>query len=62
MNPVLSWCAMNAKAVPDPTGARKLDKTRSTGWIDGLQVLTMALGVANRHETEPEWLPMCEAF
>ena len=61
MHPVLSWCALNAKATPDPTGARKFDKVKSTGRIDGLQALTMALGVASRHEAEPEWSPMCEA-
>ncbi|WP_198157531.1 hypothetical protein [Methylobacterium nodulans] len=57
---MLSWCAMNAKATPDPTGARKFDKAKSTGRIDDLQTLTMALGVANRHEAEPDWTPMCE--
>jgi hypothetical protein len=30
----------------DPTGARKLDKSRATGRIDGLQALAMALGAA----------------
>lgn len=62
MHPVLSWCAMNAKTTPDPTGARKFDKLKSTGRIDGLQALAMALGVANRHEAEPVWEPMIEAL
>lgn len=62
MHPVLSWCAMNAKAVPDPTGARKFDKAKSTGRIDGLQALTMALGVATRMEIEPENEPLFEVF
>jgi phage terminase large subunit-like protein len=43
-NPVLTWCAANAIAVKDPAGNRKLDKAKSTGRIDGLQALTMALG------------------
>jgi hypothetical protein len=31
-----------------------LDKQKSTGRIDGIVALTMALGVASRHETPPE--------
>ncbi len=60
MHPVLAWCALNAKMVPDPTGARKFDKSKSTGRIDGLQALAMALGVAHRHEAEPVWEPFVE--
>ena len=45
-HPVLTWCAANAVTVKDPTGARKLDKSRATGRIDGLQALAMAMGVA----------------
>jgi hypothetical protein len=38
----------------DPTGARKLDKSRATGRIDGMQALAMAIGVATRtQETGP---------
>ena len=44
-NPVLGMCAHNAVAIPDPAGNRKLDKSRSTGRIDGLQALAMARGV-----------------
>lgn len=44
-NPVLAMCAANAVALPDPAGNRKLDKSRSTGRIDGLQALAMARGV-----------------
>ena len=39
-------CAANAVVVKDPTGARKLDKSRATGRIDGMQALAMAMGVA----------------
>ncbi len=33
-------------AVKDPSGNRKLDKSRRTGRIDGLQALAMAFGAA----------------
>jgi len=59
-HPVLTWCASNAKAQSDPAGNRKLDKMKSTGRIDGLVALTMALGTAARHEVVPEWTPMVD--
>ena len=46
MHPVLSLCAANATTTKDPAGNRKLDKMRSTGRIDGLVALAMAMGVA----------------
>ena len=48
MHPVLTICAANAVVTKDPTGARKLDKSRATGRIDGMQALAMAMGVAAR--------------
>lgn len=45
-HPVLTMCAANAVAVKDPAGARKLDKSRRTGRIDGIQALAMAMGAA----------------
>lgn len=45
-HPVLTLCAANAIAVKDPSGNRKLDKSRRTGRIDGLQALAMAFGSA----------------
>lgn len=51
-NPVLTMCAMNATTTKDPAGNRKLDKSRATGRIDGLQALAMACGVAARVEEE----------
>lgn len=45
-HPVLQMCAANAVVTKDPAGARKLDKARATGRIDGLQALAMAMGVA----------------
>ncbi len=50
MHPVLAMCAANAVVTKDPTGARKLDKSRATGRIDGLQALAMAMGAAARAE------------
>jgi phage terminase large subunit-like protein len=58
-NPVLTWCAANAIAVSDPAGNRKLDKSKSTGRIDGLQALAMALGraaVAEKQDDLSGWL------
>jgi phage terminase large subunit-like protein len=45
-NPLLNWCAANAIAVKDPAMNRKLDKAKSTGRIDGLVALAMAIGTA----------------
>ena len=46
MHPVLTMCAANATTVRDPAGNRKLDKSRQTGRIDGMQALAMAMGLA----------------
>ena len=50
MHPVLSSCAANATTTQDPAGGRKLDKSRSSGRIDGMQALAMALGAAQTAE------------
>lgn len=52
-NPVLTMCAANAIAKRDPAGNRKLDKSKATGRIDGLQALTMAFGVTSTITEEP---------
>ena len=44
-HPVLNMCAMNATVKPDPSENRKLDKLLSTGRIDGMQALAMAVGL-----------------
>lgn len=49
-HPVLTMCAANATTTKDPAGGRKLDKSRNTGRIDGLQALAMAFGVATREQ------------
>lgn len=59
-HPVLTMCAAQAVAVRDPAGNRKADKSKSTGRIDGMVALIMALGVA-MGEQEPsngleDWL------
>lgn len=46
-NPVMTMCAANAIAVRDAAGNRKLDKSKSTGRIDGVIALAMALGSAS---------------
>lgn len=58
-NPVLNMCAANAVVTLDPSGNRKLDKSKATGRIDGLVALAMAINVANRFE--PEQMPACLA-
>lgn len=45
-NPALNMCTRNAVAVTDPAGWRKLDKSKATGRIDGLQAIAMAMGQA----------------
>lgn len=46
MHPVLNMCAANATVTQDPAGNRKLDKKRSTGRIDGMVALLMAVSGA----------------
>lgn len=46
MHPVLTLCAANATTTKDPAGSRKLDKSRTTGRIDGMVALAMAMGAA----------------
>lgn len=45
-NPVLTMCAANAVVIKDPAGNRKLDKSKSTGRIDGMVATVIARGVA----------------
>lgn len=50
-NPLLNMCAANAIAVSDPSGNRKLDKSKSSARIDGMVALAMAVGSMS-HEFE----------
>lgn len=52
-HPVLTMAAANAKIELDAAGNRKLSKRRSTGRIDPLVALAMALGVAARPPAAP---------
>jgi phage terminase large subunit-like protein len=42
-HPVLTMCASNAVAVTDPAGGRKFTKAKTTGRIDGMVSLAMAV-------------------
>lgn len=44
-HPVLTMCAANASIVIDPAGNRKFTKQKSSGRIDGMVSLAMAVGV-----------------
>lgn len=45
-HPILNWNAANVRAMVDPTGARKPAKDKSTGRIDGIVALLMAVAAA----------------
>jgi phage terminase large subunit-like protein len=47
-HPVLKMCAANAVVQSDPAGNRKLAKDQSSGRIDGMVALTMAMGAATQ--------------
>jgi phage terminase large subunit-like protein len=58
-NAPLAMCAANAVAISDPAGNRKLDKSKSTGRIDGIVALAMAVGLEAKYmeDTDVEdWL------
>jgi phage terminase large subunit-like protein len=61
-HPLLTWCISNARTTSDPAGNRKLDKSKSSGRIDGAVALAMALGIATRHVAEEPWQPMIEVI
>jgi phage terminase large subunit-like protein len=46
-NPVLTMCAANAVVQADPSANRKLAKDKSSGRIDGMVSLVMAMAVTN---------------
>lgn len=57
MHPVLTMCAANAVVRADPAGNRKLDKAKSSGRIDGMVALAMAMGVAPLQDEAPAVSP-----
>ena len=58
-NPILTFCAANAVIEMDPAGNRKLAKNKSSGRIDGMVALAMALAAVDR-EGEDD-VPACIA-
>ena len=52
-NPVMNMCAANAVVQSDPAGNKKLTKAKSSGRIDGMVSLVMAIAMASTHEEEP---------
>lgn len=47
-NPVLTMCMANSMVISDPAENRKLDKTKTSGRIDGMVALAMAAGLSQR--------------
>ena len=45
-NPPLTMCMANTRVEMDAAGNRKLNKSKSTGRIDGAVALAMAIGIA----------------
>jgi phage terminase large subunit-like protein len=52
-NPVLRWQASNLVIMQDTNGNIKPDRKKSTGSIDGMMTLIMALGLEMRVEEKP---------
>jgi phage terminase large subunit-like protein len=50
-NPVLNWNVANAVAVMDPSGFRKIDKSKARFRIDGAVSLAMLMGIRARDRT-----------
>lgn len=56
-NPILKWNAANAVVIRDAAGNRKLDKSKSTGRIDGMVALAMTRSAESEDAgTLSEWL------
>ena len=53
-HPVLTMCAQNVSVSTDPAGGRKFDKAKSTGRIDGMVALAMAVGIMDAPQEEPQ--------
>jgi phage terminase large subunit-like protein len=52
LHPVLTMCAANAVCASDPAGNRKLRKDQSSGRIDGMVALAMAVAAASDDEED----------
>ncbi len=53
-HPVLTMCAANAVVQKDDAGSRKFTKSKSTGRIDGIVAMAMALNGAELPEEDHE--------
>lgn len=51
-HPVLNWCCSNTVIEYDSAGNRKLSKRKSTGRIDGMVALTMAISQSQKEPLE----------
>ena len=60
-NPVMNMCAANAVVQTDPAGNRKLNKMKSSGRIDGMISLVMAVSMAATYEDIDEGQSFWEA-
>lgn len=54
-HPVLTMCAANAAIITDPAGNRKFTKQKSSGRIDGMVSLAMAVGVMPESEDQGDF-------
>lgn len=61
MHPVLRMCAANAVVQQDPAGNRKLAKDKSSGRIDGMVALAMAVGAMSKLSEETDVIDL-DAF
>jgi phage terminase large subunit-like protein len=57
-HPILRWQVGNAAIEMDPAGNRKVTKKRSTGHVDGLVALLMAIGSAHLAKEKPKTYQM----
>lgn len=55
-DPVLTWNAANAVVIKNATGDRKLDKSKSTGRIDGMVALAMTRDEFETEGNLDDWL------
>lgn len=61
-HPALQQCAANVTVITDPAGNRKFAKSRTTGRIDGMVALAMALGAASREGLDAKPAPKYQLF
>ena len=53
-HPILRWQIANCGIEMDPAGNRKITKKRSTGHVDGVVALLMAIGIATKQVEKPK--------